>query len=147
MNVVRMDFGYHKNKLLQDVPLNYVEWMNRENVLNNKVQRYFFVQAHPNIFGDEPAVPNMTTARMTFGMHEDSRIIEVPVSYVRWMAANNVLDDKPELRIFFAALYPLLFPALAGAAAAVGAAIPVAAFVAAATHHIVVAPVAIEEIE
>jgi len=141
----------HNNKLLQDVPLNYVEWMNSKNVLNNKVQRYFFVQAHPQIFGVEPSVPNnafiMTTARMTFGMHKHSRIIDVPVSYVRWMAANNVLDDKPELRIFFAALYPLLFPALPGAAAAVGAAIPVAAFVAAATHHIVVAPVAIEEME
>jgi len=137
-----MDFGHHRNKLLRDVPLSYVQWMSDARVLDNKWQRYFFVQAYPGIFGFEPAVPNMTTTTMDFGRHVNSLIVRVPVSYVRWMAANDVLNGRDELKVLFAALYPLLFPAVAAAPAVP---IPVAAFLPAAAH--VVVPAAIEEVE
>merc|ERR1712224_560584 len=98
-------FRRYKEHAFDDIPIHYLEWMNRDNVLENKPECYFLKRKFPEIFGVQIKCEGIEQAKMSFGKHKGENVWKVPVDYVQWMAEENVLEGKKE-KIFFQAMYP-----------------------------------------
>lgn len=107
-----LGFGKHCNKKLHEIPIDYILWIKKNDVLDGKSSelKQEMLRVWPDIFKEKlVSVKKQTNAadnnqqtntgrqmRMQFGKHRGKLLHELPSSYIQWMKRNNVLDDKEQ---------------------------------------------------
>ncbi|KAH7065794.1 hypothetical protein BKA63DRAFT_164923 [Paraphoma chrysanthemicola] len=104
----RFDFGIHTGKTLDEVPLDYLEFLKKKGIVEGKPSLSMAVTRYERLHPLDAQIPSSGEGLASFTLKLDKyagkRLDQVPADYLNWLRSSNFYDENPEMRRAFAHL-------------------------------------------